>query len=62
MPGFIKKMLIVLVLVLLCFGGSFNINHTSMYIQPRLNIAMLIDWNLDHLITIYSLLVKTVVM
>ena len=49
MPGFIKQMLIVLVLVLSCFGGSLTIKYTSMYIQPLLNIGTVVDMNLDQL-------------
>ena len=45
MPAFIKQMFIVLVLVLLCFGGSMAINCVSMNNQPCMVRPTLVDLN-----------------
>ena len=49
MPGFIKQIFIVLVLILLCSGGSIGIECVSMNNQPCMVRPMLIDVNPDEL-------------
>ena len=49
MPGFIKQMFIVLVLLLLCFGGSLAIKCVSMNNKPCMPRPMLIHLNPDEL-------------
>ena len=49
MPGFIKQTFIVLVPMLLYFGGSLPIKCKSKNKQPRIVRPLIIDLNLEEL-------------
>ena len=53
MPGFIKQMVIALMLVLLCFGGSLAIKCVSINNQPCMVRSILIDLNPNELFYYY---------
>ena len=53
MPGFIKQMVIALILVLLCFGGSLAIKCVSINNQPYMVRPILTDLNPNELFYYY---------
>ena len=62
MPGFIKQMVIILVLVLLGFGGSLATKSLSMNNEPCMVRPMLIYLNQMNFITTHLSLAQTGVM